>query len=131
MINLPITVDLTVQNNLNSYEIKKQIIPTYEMQVVTPVEVELTVDTSKRVFAIAMKSNTEEVELSTAVAVVIEGSSDIPIYDGEYVVNPKAKSEIVLQTKNKRCRDNITVTKIQTAQTHNTYGTTFYIAEVT
>lgn len=131
MTSLPITVKTTVQSNLKSYNLKKQNIPMYEMRIKMPAVVKLTVDTSKRVYAIAAESDTEDIELSSSMAIVIEGSSDIPYYNGDYVVNPKAKSEIILETKNKRCRENITVNKIQTSQTHNIYGTTFYIAEVT
>lgn len=129
-MNLPITVNLTLENNKTSFEIKQQKIPTYDLEVGEPITVELKVDSSKRVFAMALESNQHDLELSNATAIIVQSGGDVPYYDGEYLVIPHSKNETILQTKNKKCRDNITVTKIQTARTTNPYGTTFYIAEV-
>lgn len=130
-MNLPITVDLTVQTNNVVFAIEKQDIAIYPLTLLEePITVNLSADTSKTVFAMACESNLEQIELNNETAIIVQGDSDVPYYDGDYIVIPKAKSQTVLQTKNKRCRENITVVRIQTAQTHNTYGTTFYIAEV-
>ncbi len=51
------------------------------------------------------------------------------IYDGEYVVEPSARSDIVLETKNKALLDDVTVNKIYYAETSNpANGKTVYIA---
>lgn len=94
-----------------------------------PIQVNMTLDTSKTVFALALESNLEEVTLQSD-TVINATIIDIPRYEGEYVINPLARNSIILETKDKLCTDDITVTKIQTAETHNAYGTTFYIAEV-
>lgn len=127
-MNLPITVDLQVQTNKIDFTIQSLNIPTYPLYVDEPITVDLQVDNSKKIFAMALESNQHILELSSATAIIVGG--DAPVYEGDYIILPKANSERVLQTRNKLCRDNITVTRIQTAETHNTYGTTFYIAEV-
>lgn len=59
---------------------------------------------------------------------VVEG---VPTYDGEYEVTPLAKSEVVLDTKDKLMEDNVTVKKITKFETTNPGGGyTLYIAEM-
>lgn len=99
------------------------------MNPTLPITVTLTLDQSKTVFAMALEAITEEVVLSCD-TVINATIVDVPTYDGEYTINPLANNSIILETKDKMCTDDITVTKIQTAQTSNQYGTTFYIAEV-
>lgn len=94
-----------------------------------PIQVNMTLDTSKTVFALALESNLEEVTLQSD-TVINATIVDIPRYEGEYTVDPLANNSIILETKDKLCTEDITVNKIQTARTTNQYGTTFYIAEV-
>lgn len=129
-MNLPITVDLSVQTNKVDFTIEAQSIPVYPLYVDEPITVDLQIDNSNRVFDMALESNQRTVDLSAATAIVVQAGSDVPRYEGDYLVIPHAYNEKVLQTKNKMCTDNITVTKIKTSSTTNPYGTTFYIAEV-
>lgn len=94
-----------------------------------PIQVELSLDKSKTVFAIALESNLEEITLSND-TVINATIIDIPQYAGAYTVTPLAAGDVVLETKDKLCTDDITVLKIPTYQTHNESGITFYIAEV-
>lgn len=129
-MNLPITVNLSIETNETSFEITPQSIPTYDLSLDEPIIVQLQVDKSKRVYALALESNQHNLLLSNATAIVIQTGGDVPIYYGDYVVTPLAKSSVVLGTKNKKLLDDVTVLKIPTYQTHNDSGITFYIAEV-
>lgn len=94
-----------------------------------PIVVQMALDKSKTVFAMALESNLHEVALSND-TVINATIIDIPHYEGSYVVDASAHNAIILETKDKLCTDDITVNKIQTARTSNPYGDTFYIAEV-
>ena len=48
-------------------------------------------------------------------------------YDGEYIITPNTRNNVVLNTSNKIVEDNITIKKIEFLETHNAYGTTVYI----
>lgn len=63
-------------------------------------------------------------ELTTAVH--YSGSD---IYDGTYEVTPLAHDAVVLPTRHKQMRDNVTVFKVPYYETTNVSGTTVYIAE--
>lgn len=57
-------------------------------------------------------------------------SNNIPEYIGDHIITPSSKSDIVLNTKDKKLNENITVIKIPYYQTSNTDGgETVYIAE--
>lgn len=94
-----------------------------------PITVNLTLDQSKTVFAMALESTVEEVTLSNS-TVINATIIQVPQYDGEYTITPLANSATTLATKGKMMNDDVTVTKIPTYQTHNDSGITFYIAEV-
>ena len=94
-----------------------------------PITVNLNLDQSKTVFAMALESTDETYELMNSM-VINATIVDVPQYEGEYVVTPLAANNVVLETKDKMCNDDITVLKIPTYQTHNESGITFYIAEV-
>lgn len=129
MTELPITVDLTVQKEKTAFKVEADEIQTYQLKLIEePQTVELTTDTSKRAFALCLETH-DEVHTMTNSMTIEAGSGGEP-YSGEYTVIPKAKSETVLNTRGKYMRGNVTVTKIQTFETHNNYGTTLYIAEV-
>ena len=49
------------------------------------------------------------------------------IYDGDYIVTPKANEEVVLETSNKLLTDDITVLEIPYYETSNVSGYTVYI----
>ena len=93
-----------------------------------PIIVNMTVESNPMVFSMSVETNPIELSLGTDTAINVT-IIDAPTYDGDYVVDPLAHSAIVLETKNKVCTDNVTVNKIRTAETHNDYGVTFYIAE--
>lgn len=57
-------------------------------------------------------------------------ASDHEMYKGEYVVDAKAHSSVILPTKNKAMAEDVTVNKVRLAQTSNlSGGVTVYIAE--
>lgn len=56
--------------------------------------------------------------------------SDHERYDGGFEIVPNTHSDIVLATKQKLVTDDITVFKIPTYETSNTFGTTFIIGEL-
>ena len=59
----------------------------------------------------------------------VGGTSQIPPYDGEYVVTPKTYDEQVLPTKNKRMINNLTVKKIPQYEVSNDSGYTLIIGD--
>ncbi len=63
---------------------------------------------------------------SKAIKSINEGEH--PIYNGQYSVTPKANETVLLQTKNKILKDNVTVEKVPYFETSNDYGETIYIA---
>lgn len=128
-MTLPLVVNLQAQTNTVVFNVQKIDVRQYPVAFQeSPIVASLTVDTSKTVFAMACENLNEEYSLTNDINVVVLGN--VPRYTGEYVVIPKANSETILETKNKLLTSNVTVTKIQTSETHNEYGTTFYIAEV-
>lgn len=67
-----------------------------------------------------------DVELTGVVSV---GSGEIvDEYTGKYMVVPLADEEQILETKNKKMTDNVTVKKVPYFETSNEDGTTVYIA---
>lgn len=54
--------------------------------------------------------------------IIQHGGGDSPPYTGEYEVTPKVGEETLLQTKNKRMADNVTVKEIPIAEVSNTAG---------
>lgn len=59
----------------------------------------------------------------------VGGTSQIPPYEGEYVVTPKTYDEQVLPTKNKRMINNLTVKKIPQYEVSNDSGYTLIIGD--
>lgn len=58
----------------------------------------------------------------------IDPSPEIESYDGDYIVIPKAFTEQVLETKEKKMEDNVTVKEIPYYETSNIEGgSTVYI----
>lgn len=92
-----------------------------------PIIVPLTLDTSKTTFAFCLETHDEVYTMTNSMA--IQAVITEP-YEGDYIVIPQADSQTVLQTAGKYLHDNVTVTRIPTYETHNEFGTTFYIAEV-
>lgn len=93
-----------------------------------PIQVDMTLEEVTLQYDLGVALDIHEVDLgnSTTIEAIIY---DTPAYEGEYTVIPLAASEVVLETKDKRCTDDITVLKIPRYSTSNEYGTTFYIAE--
>ena len=52
----------------------------------------------------------------------------LPWYEGPYTVTPQAHDEIVLPTRQKSMRSDVTVEEIPYAETSNLHGTTVVIA---
>lgn len=74
------------------------------------------------------KSKSLNVDFGTEINVT---TSRIPVYDGEYEVIPSAHNDILLETAEKKCIDDITVKKITRFETANPGGGyTLYIAEM-
>lgn len=93
-----------------------------------PVVAVLSIDESQTEFEVNAESNQHALTVSNDIQINVS-TVDVPTYAGPYKATPKANSTVVLETKDKRCKDNITVLKVPRYQTHNEYGTTFYIAE--
>ncbi len=49
-------------------------------------------------------------------------TTDLPPYEGSYSVDPLAKAEIVLPTKDRNMTDDITIKKIRQLEVGNTAG---------
>ncbi len=92
-----------------------------------PIRLRFALSKRDRVIKLRLKkSNNIKLRFDNQINVT---TSDIPDYEGIYVVDPSATDTIVLETNGKRCTDDITVNKIKTSETHNPYGITYYIAE--
>lgn len=65
---------------------------------------------------------------SVNVNIPVMRDSSADIYDGEYVVIPKAHEGTVLPTQNKLLLGNVTVVEVPYYETSNYSGTTVYIA---
>ena len=50
------------------------------------------------------------------------------MYDGDYIVIPKAHEETILETRDKTMTDNVTVRRVPYYETHSETGTTVFIA---
>ena len=62
----------------------------------------------------------------------IPSAVGVDVYDGDYLVIPKAYDEQVLETANKLLLEDVTVTKVPYYETSNLFdGKTAYIAEDT
>lgn len=96
--------------------------------MIFPILINISMESNMQEYPLTVECDIEEIELISAIEVHAE-TVDVPIYDGEYTVTPLAASEVVLETKDKLCEDDITVLKIPRYSTGNEYGTTFYIGE--
>lgn len=127
---IPLVVQLNVQSNLKAVQLQAYDIDTFNMLVrEEPITVDLTVSSTVQQFPLSANSNLTPLELHNETTINVS-YYDVPLYEGEYTVTPSASADIELPTNGKLCEDNITVLTIPTYETHNEYGTTFYIAEV-
>lgn len=94
-----------------------------------PIQVDISLEEFTPEYQLGVALDFVDLELGNSVS-INPTIYDTPRYEGEYTVIPLAASEVVLDTKDKRCTDDITVLKIPRYSTDNDYGTTFYIAEV-
>lgn len=79
----------------------------------------------ERTIPIFIEELTNTIEID--VEIVMGGGGDrLPDYKGPYSVTPKT-TEIVLETKNKSMRDDVTVFQVPYAEVPNTDGTTVVI----
>lgn len=53
--------------------------------------------------------------------------ADIPVYDGEYTVEPKLREDITLSTKNRKMKSDVTVLKVPSYEVSNEAGGTTFI----
>lgn len=60
---------------------------------------------------------------------IYEVERNVETYTGAYTVTPKAHTDTVLPTNNKKCLDDITVSKVPFYRTSNIFGDTIYIAD--
>lgn len=89
-------------------------------------EYDLSVESNEIDCTVLVIPSQEEYEVEPEVSIQIAPSV---VYTGDYEVIPSAHDEIVLPTAGYVMADDVTVHKIQTYETHNEYGSTFYIAE--
>ena len=59
---------------------------------------------------------------------VIDRDASADYYTGDYVVEPKARKNVVLPTKMKVMSDDVTVLQVPYFETSNVHGNTVYIA---
>lgn len=69
----------------------------------------------------------EKNDFDTCFGIITEIERNSEAYTGEYNVIPKAKEEVILETKNKKMMNDVTVKKIPYFQTSNESGQTVYI----
>lgn len=68
-------------------------------------------------------------ETTPVIGVVSVGSAFVPdIYDGDYIIVPKADEEQELQTKDKLLKENVTVKAVPYYEVSNLTGNTVFIA---
>ncbi|MCM1336039.1 MAG: hypothetical protein NC237_13445 [Eubacterium sp.] len=53
---------------------------------------------------------------------IARGAGDVPPYTGDYSVAPRVGEEVVLPTKNKRMKEDVTVGEIPIAEVSNAAG---------
>lgn len=58
---------------------------------------------------------------------VITRYTSAPIYEGDYIVTPRAHEEVILETSDKLLTDDVTVLEIPYYETSNVSGYTVYI----
>lgn len=95
-----------------------------------PIVYSATLSTITRTYnaSLAVSSRTYSANVATVINATIV---DIPQYEGPYSVDPLARADIVLETKEKLCTDDIVVNKIRKFETINPAGGyTLYIAEM-
>lgn len=93
-----------------------------------PIFIDVTLESNNRVYSMDVEETMPSIEIELDMAVFSE-AIQAPVYEGEYTVVPIVADNIVLETKDKLCEDDITVVKIPRYSTSNEYGTTFYIGE--
>ena len=96
--------------------------------IVFPINVEVDLVVNNSVYEAELVTN--QVVFDTDLVTVIQTYGNVPVYEGDYVITPSAHNQQVLETKDKLLEENVTVLKIPTSETHNQYGLTFYIGEV-
>lgn len=72
---------------------------------------------------IELEESVNEIEIE----ITEGGGSQLPFYNGDYVVSPKVKENVLLETKNKSMKDNVTVLEVPYMEVHNEKGTTLTI----
>lgn len=89
----------------------------------------------------AKKSLTGSISIGQTLRGMLSGKSSLigkltipqilgTMYEGQYVVDPLAKENVVLDTKEKFMANDVVVNKVPYFETSNEKGTTVYIAEV-
>lgn len=85
---------------------------------------EMTMSVIDEVYDLSVEEETPiDMDLSTAIQIV-----NTDVYEGEYVVVPKAHESTILETRDKTMTDDVTVTKVPYYETSNLTGETVYIA---
>lgn len=94
-----------------------------------PIQVDMYLSGGDQEIELDIETNFQEYDLLNDVVINVT-EYDVPNYEGDYIVTPMVHSEVVLETKDKRCTDDITVLKVPKSETSNEFGTTFYIGEI-
>ena len=92
-----------------------------------PLVVDLEVESDQVEFDLEIENDIFEFDLETDQTIVINKTSG-DIYEGPYEVTPMAYNEVILETKEKKMSDNVTVLEIPYWETTNPDGKTVYIA---
>jgi len=90
-----------------------------------PIPVNLTTDQSVQQYDLVVSESTAQFVVGMESPIVV---GTAPIYEGPYTVVPEVNAQM-LQTKDKKMTDNVTVTAIPYYEVSNTSGLTVYIAE--
>ena len=97
----------------------------YDVETSTK-EYDLSVESNEIDCTVLVIPSQEEYEVEPVVSIQIAPSV---VYTGDYEVTPSAHDEIILPTSGYVMAEDVTVHKIPTYETHNDYGSTFYIAD--
>ncbi len=104
--------DITIETEEVKPELSES--PTYQVEV----------SEQDQTFSVSSE-NVQEIDAELSEAIQIVSTN---LYQGEYIVIPKAQNEVVLETRNKTMADNVTVRKVPYYETSNITGETVYIA---
>lgn len=90
-------------------------------------ELKVSFTEAKDTFNATLKTSEIE-EISVSMDSVVSNGA-ISAYTGTYEIIPKVEEEVVLNTRDKILKDNVTVHKVPFYEVHNDKGMTFIVGE--